>query len=102
TEMLEALKKAKEDLKKPQPPQPGQPGQPGEEAKKPLIEYLAELKMLRSLQLRINKRTEDYSKENPGEQTDQIKHELEELGDSQKQVQKKTTDLDKIQQDRNR
>ncbi|MBX3412086.1 MAG: hypothetical protein KF708_05155 [Pirellulales bacterium] len=58
-EMLAAIKKAQQEQeqKQSQPPPPaGEPGEP------PLIDKIAELKMIRSLQLRVNKRTERYSK----------------------------------------
>lgn len=64
-EMIEALKKARaENGKKP----PGQPGPQGQPPDPKLIDILAELKMIRSLQIRINRMTEDYAKEYQGEQ----------------------------------
>jgi len=59
-EMIAAIKKAQQDQeqKDSQPPPPPQ----GEPAEPPLIDKLAELKMIRSLQLRVNKRTERYAK----------------------------------------
>lgn len=60
-EIVEALAKARKDLKegnKPPPP-PGMPmgGEPGEP---PLVDILAELKMIRALQMRVNRRTAQY------------------------------------------
>ena len=52
-ELIEALKKAKKDLKD-KKQQKAQQGEPGEN---PLIDKIAELKMIRSLQLRVNRRT---------------------------------------------
>src|SRR5262249_45439658 len=57
-EMIEALKKARQDNQDRKPPPPGQPGGQGNQK---LIELLQELKMIRSLQIRVNKRTEDYA-----------------------------------------
>lgn len=59
-EMIAAIKKAQQEQeqKDSQPPPPPQ----GEPAEPPLIDKLAELKMIRSLQLRVNKRTERYAK----------------------------------------
>lgn len=54
-ELIEALQKAKKDMKDKQPPKPGE-GQGGEQ-QQPLIDQIAELKMIRSLQLRVNRRT---------------------------------------------
>lgn len=54
-ELIEALQKAKKDLKDKKPPKPGE-GQ-GSEQQQPLIDQIAELKMIRSLQLRVNRRT---------------------------------------------
>lgn len=67
-EMIEALKKARQDnQQQQQQPQQGQPqqGKPGDQK---LIELLNELKMIRSMQLRVNDRTKLYGKEYPGEQ----------------------------------
>ncbi|MBA4017341.1 MAG: hypothetical protein C0483_09220 [Pirellula sp.] len=53
-ELIEALQQAKKDMKdkKPQPPGEGQG-----ENEKPLVDRIAELKMIRALQLRVNRRT---------------------------------------------
>jgi len=59
-EVIGALEKARKDLKEGTPPSPppGAPaGQPGEP---PLVDYLAEIKMIRALQMRVNRRTEQY------------------------------------------
>jgi hypothetical protein len=53
-ELIEALKKAKKDLKEKQ--QQGKPQQ-GQQGENPLVDKIAELKMIRSLQLRVNRRT---------------------------------------------
>ena len=59
-EIVDALKKAQKDPEsKKKPPGPSPNGQPQDP---PLIELLAELKMIRALQLRVNRRTERYSK----------------------------------------
>ncbi|MCE9604184.1 MAG: hypothetical protein K8U03_04690 [Planctomycetia bacterium] len=54
-ELIEALQKAKKDMKDKKPPKPGE-GQPSEQQQS-LIDQIAELKMIRSLQLRVNRRT---------------------------------------------
>ncbi len=69
-EMIEALKQAKKDQdqkpKKPMPPPP--PGMPPKPQDQKLISDLAELKMIRSMQQRINTRTELYGKQIPKDQ----------------------------------
>ena len=62
--MLDALKKAqpKPDPKKKPPMPPGQPPPPQQPQDQKLIDSLAELKMIRSMQERINSRTEVYAK----------------------------------------
>ncbi len=59
-EIIAALQKAQKELEeqKDSPPPPPMEGQPEEP---PLIDILAELKMLRSLQLRVNNRTQRYA-----------------------------------------
>ncbi|MGE3778034.1 MAG: hypothetical protein AB7F89_12675, partial [Pirellulaceae bacterium] len=59
-ELIAALQKAQQDLKdKRQPPQQGEPMDP---ADRPLVDRLAELKMIRSLQMRVNARTLRYAR----------------------------------------
>jgi hypothetical protein len=64
-EMIEALKKAQKDqqAKRQNPPPPG--GQPPDDK---LIDLIAELKMIRSLQIRVNNRTRAYSREYEGKE----------------------------------
>ena len=59
-EMIAALQKAQKDLEEQKQP-PGEPPPPGKQQDPPLIDLLAELKMLKSLQLRVNKRTARYN-----------------------------------------
>lgn len=90
-EMIAALKKARQDLenKKNQQSKPGQQGQPPDQK---LIERLAELKMIRSLQVRINNMTELYGQKYKGEQADatDIQKELRDLSDRQQKVEEIT------------
>jgi hypothetical protein len=69
-ETLAALQQALKDLREQKgQPQPGQgQGQPGE---KPLVDQLAELRMIRSLQVRVNKRTQQYGAMIEGEQAEE-------------------------------
>jgi hypothetical protein len=98
-ETITALDKSIKDLEKKRTPPGQQPaaGQPGE---MPLVDKLAELKMIRSLQMRINKRTQRYGEMIKGDQaeTPDLLQALGELADRQQRVYKATTDL---QQQRN-
>jgi len=60
-EMLAALEKAQQEqqARQQQGNQGGRPAEPGEQ---PLVDKLAELKMIRSLQMRVNSRTKRFSK----------------------------------------
>jgi hypothetical protein len=93
-EVIEALKKQQQDLKdqKNQPPPPPGGGTPPPQA---LINMLAELKMLRSLQVRVNQRTISYGKQFPGEQVDDgsVMGELRKLAERQVKIEKATKDL---------
>ncbi len=92
-EVIEALKKQQQDLKdqKNQPPPP--PG--GSPPPQTLINLLAELKMLRSLQVRVNQRTISYGKQFPGEQVDDdtTQTELRKLAERQVKIEKATKDI---------
>jgi hypothetical protein len=86
--MKEALKKAKQDLEN----QQNKPPSPSDSNSKPnqkLIDLINELKLIKSLQEQVNKRTISYSKQDPGEQAkDQlIQGELKQLSDRQKVLQ---------------
>jgi hypothetical protein len=58
-EMLAALEKAKQNEQQPQ--QGGAGGRPAEPGEQPLVDKLSELKMIRSLQMRVNTRTRRFS-----------------------------------------
>ena len=64
-------------------------------ANQKLIDMLAELKMLKSLQVSVNKRTTAYGKQYPGEQADEsdIQKELRNLAQRQVKIQKATKDI---------
>ena len=53
-ELIEALQQAKKDMKDKKPPPPGESQGENEQ---PLVDRIAELKMIRALQLRVNRRT---------------------------------------------
>jgi hypothetical protein len=92
-EMIAALEKAIEDLKdKKNKPPPGGGGEPGEE---PLVDKLAELKMIRSLQMRVNRRTAEYGELIKGEQADEadLVKGLRNLADRQDRIYRSTRDI---------
>lgn len=86
-EMLAALKKAQQDQKDRQQQQQ-QDGGGGEPPPQALIDQLAELKMIRSLQMRVNERTIKYATKFQGEQAEDplIRNELRDLSDRQEKV----------------
>jgi len=101
-EMIEALKKAQSDKKS----QGGGGG--GMQRPDKLLDLLAELKMIRSMQKRVNQRTEVYGKQYAGEQAPppengstpeereryvQIQNELKDLSKRQQKIGKVTHDL---------
>jgi hypothetical protein len=98
-ETIASLEKVIKDLEKKRTP-PGQQPSAGQPAEPPLVDKLAELKMIRALQMRINQRTQRYGKMIDGEQADTAKllEALEELAERQRRVYQATLDL---QQGRN-
>lgn len=98
-ETIAALDKSIKDLDKKRAPPGQQPaaGQPGD---MPLVDKIAELKMIRSLQMRINKRTKTYGDLIKGDQADtpELLKSLDDLAERQQRVYRATADL---QQKRN-
>lgn len=92
-EMIDALQKEMEK-KKDEEPQQGQQQQ-GQPQDKPLVDSLSELKMLRSLQLRINRRTRQLGRMIDGDQADEpeVLKQLKTLSGRQSRVQQATYDL---------
>lgn len=91
-DILAALEKAKKDLEQQQqqsPPPSGEPQEP------PLVDALAELKMIRALQMRVNRRTQTYSELIDGEQAVQadLLAALEELAQRQERIFRATKDI---------
>jgi len=89
-EMIEALKKARQDLDAKKTP-PGQPGQPPPNQDQKLLDQIAELKMIRSMQVRVNARTQMYGKQYQdveGEQTrnPELRRELQILSERQERI----------------
>jgi uncharacterized protein YdiU (UPF0061 family) len=98
-EVIEALKKAQDDMeqKKQQQQQQQQPQQQQDQS---LVDQIAELKMIRSLQMRVNNRTRRYARllddENDpvGVATDGVLREaIGKLGEKQAEIQRITRDI---------
>jgi hypothetical protein len=87
-EMIEALKKAMSGGG-------GQGNSASRQGNKALIDLLAELKMIRSLQIRVNQRTLIYGRQYPGEQAadPDIQKELANLAQRQQRVFEITNDI---------
>jgi hypothetical protein len=86
--MIDALKKARQENS--DPGKPGQPGKSGPPGDQKLLELLQELKMVRSLQKRVNDRTNTYGKLFPNEEQardPQIVRELRSLSERQQRIQ---------------
>ena len=92
-EMVDALQKEMEK-KKDEEQQQGEQQQ-GQPEDKSLVDALSELKMLRSLQLRINRRTRQLGRMIEGDQTDEpeVLKQLKTLSGRQSRVQRATYDL---------
>lgn len=92
-EMIQALQKEmkQRQQRRGQPPPPGQPQDP------PLVDVLAELKMIRALQMRVNTRTARYSKllgqHEQAEQRELIEA-IRRLAERQQRVYQITRDLE--------
>jgi hypothetical protein len=98
-ETIAALEKAIKDLEKNRP-QPGLSKAPTQPTEPQLVDKLAELKMIRSLQMRIYLRTQRFGQMIEGEQaeTTELLEALKDLAERQRRVHKATSDL---QQGRN-
>src|SRR5262249_32529559 len=85
-EMIEALKKARQELDNQKNPPSNSPPPPPQDQK--LLDQIAELKMIRSMQIRVNSRTEIYGKQYNGEQAGEpaIVRELRNLSERQERI----------------
>jgi hypothetical protein len=94
-EMIAALQKAQKDQEEKQQQQQQQ--QQGESQEPPLVDALAELKMIRSLQMRVNNRTARYAKMVEGEEGQADKAELiealQKLSERETRIFKTTRDI---------
>lgn len=91
-EMITALEKAQKEM---QDQKPGQPNQGGGEQEMPLVDTIAELKMIRAMQMRVNNRTQRYTELTKSEQASepQILKALEELAQREARIHKITRDI---------
>jgi hypothetical protein len=104
-EMIDALKKAIKQAK-PKPPQPPKPGG-GKPPPQKLLDEIAELKMIRSMQDKVNRRTELYGKQYPKEQTplpetvkdEKIKLQVQTIVDELQKLSKRQDEIHKITDD---
>ena len=93
-ETLAALQQALKDLRDQKGNQQSGQGQ-GQPGEKPLVDQLAELRMIRSLQIRVNKRTQQYGAMIEGEQAKETEliEALEELALRQQKIFQATREL---------
>jgi hypothetical protein len=92
-EMVESLKKAQKD----QETKKQRAGQPsaGQQQDPPLVDMLAELKMIRALQMRVNTQTKRYSGMIEGEQAAnaELVEAIRRLAERQQRIHRVTHDL---------
>ena len=94
-EMLAALEKAQQEQQARQKGAAG--GRPAEPGEQPLVDKLSELKMIRSLQMRVNTRTKRFSKllADGTEQADEpeLLDAVERLADRQRKIERAAHDI---------
>ncbi|MCE9546788.1 MAG: hypothetical protein K8T25_15015 [Planctomycetia bacterium] len=90
-EMIAALEKAQQDMKQKQ----SQAQQPGEPSDPPLVDAISELKMIRALQVRVNRRTTQYEEMiRSGESTaKELLPRQRQLAESEQKIHRITRDL---------
>ena len=99
-ETIAAFEQSRKDLEKKKTP-PGQQPSAGQPDDMSLVEKIAELKMIRSLQMRINNRTKTYGEMIQGDQaeTPDLLKALDGLAERQQRVYKATADLQRGRND---
>lgn len=92
-EMLKALEHAKDDAEEGRESRPMQPGEPQDQA---LVDLLAEIKMIRAMQMRVNRRTERYAKLIDGEEAKKpgLVEAMGKLAERQERIYEITRDLE--------
>ncbi len=98
-ELIEAFQKAQKEAEQRRNQQQPPPGS-GDPSDQPLVDALAELKMIRALQMRVNKRTKRYAQlldslEDPVGQADDedLVDSLRQLSDRQQRIHNVTSDI---------
>ena len=94
-EIIDSLEQAQQDAKDRKNgnrPPPGSGGEPGDP---PLVDGLAEIKMIRALQMRVNRRTKRYAAltDGPQAQSADMIRRLSELSERQKRIVAVTRDI---------
>lgn len=99
-EMVQALQKAQKDLEEQKQREQQQKSQPVSPDDMPLVDQLAELKMIRALQMRVNTRTQRYAEllKNPNDpigqaENDELRESLTKLAEKQQRVFEVTRDI---------
>jgi hypothetical protein len=98
-ETISALEKALKDLEQNRTPPGGGAPSGAQPSEPPLVDVIAELKMIRALQMRINVRTARYGKMITGEHANQpeIVSALQDLAERQERVHEATAELSRRQ-----
>ena len=92
-EMIASLQKAQKDME--QKAKQGEPPPSGEQDEPPLVDTLAELRMIRALQMRVNVRTERYAQMTKTEQADKpdLLEALKRLAERESRIHQVTRDI---------
>jgi hypothetical protein len=87
-DMVEALKKAQKEME-PKPPMEGKPPMESKPQNQKLIDLIAELKLIKSMQEQVNKRTKMYGDKEPAKQAADalIQAELKQISARQAKLQ---------------
>jgi hypothetical protein len=84
-DMVDALKKAQKEMEQ-KPPMEGMPMEQKPQNQK-LIDLIAELKLIKSMQVQVNNRTKMYGNKEPGKNADILQAELKQLSNRQTKLQ---------------
>ena len=92
-ELIEALEEAQKQAEEGDPPPPGNPPPPSDQ-QPPLLPDSAELKLLRSAQLRVNRRTKSFDDIRPdGDLDGVLKNEMAKIAAHQENVAEMTLEM---------
>ncbi|HOM17931.1 MAG TPA: hypothetical protein PLQ00_11420, partial [Thermoguttaceae bacterium] len=94
-EMIEALQRAQKERQQQQ--QGGQGQQGGQQQDPALVDLIAELKMIKAMQLRVNNRTERYRRLVQGDQSTEVPElqaALKKLAEQEQRIHKITRDIE--------